>query len=117
MMQKEIAYCGENCTICPAYIATINDDNYLRAETIKKWAHIADFSRFEINCLGCKNNEVIFKPCTKCKIKKCCIKRNLEDCSFCSELDSCNEIIRPSRTVIYTRLKSMKVKRLSFPDK
>ncbi len=37
-MEKMIAYCGLNCSICPTYIATRNDDDQAREKTVAFYA-------------------------------------------------------------------------------
>ena len=36
-MNNFIAYCGLNCEICEARIATVNNDNTLREKVAKEW--------------------------------------------------------------------------------
>ena len=37
-MEKVISCCGINCSGCDARIATLTDDNDLRAKTAEKWS-------------------------------------------------------------------------------
>ena len=37
-MEKVISCCGINCAGCDARIATLTDDNDLRAKTAEKWS-------------------------------------------------------------------------------
>ena len=110
-MENKITYCGEDCSICPAYIATINDDDNLRKKVIDDWSHIGDFSKFKIDCLGCKSIGPIFEPCSNCKIKTCCIAKNLDDCSYCIDIDSCSQMTSPKRKTTYLRIKKMRENR------
>jgi hypothetical protein len=111
-MDRNIAYCGEDCSICPAYIATIRDDDQLRNKVIEDWSHIGDFSKVKIDCVGCKSNGPIFEPCSGCKIKKCCEDKKLDDCSFCPELDTCSKLTIPKRKNIYLRITKMRDDRI-----
>ena len=40
MNDKKYGICGIDCSKCPAYIATINDDNVLREKTAKVWSKL-----------------------------------------------------------------------------
>ena len=81
------AYCGIDCTDCPAYIAKQTDDDDLRAITAEKWSS-PDFpvSPEDINCGGCKTCEeelsVVTKPCT---LRPCAQQRNVETCAHCPD--------------------------------
>ena len=39
-MKDLIAYCGLDCEICEARIATINDNNELREKVAKLWSEL-----------------------------------------------------------------------------
>lgn len=39
-MKNMIAYCGLDCEKCDAYLATIHNDQALRAKTAKLWAEL-----------------------------------------------------------------------------
>ena len=51
-MRNMIAYCGLDCEKCDAYLATINNDQALRAKTAKLWAELnnAPILPEHINC-------------------------------------------------------------------
>lgn len=112
-MPRNIAYCGEDCSSCTAYLATIQNDDNLRQKVIKEWAHIGDFSKYTIECLGCKSDGPILEPCSKCKIKSCCIQIGIEDCSYCTQLEECDQLTKPSRKAIFLRIIEMRNKRNS----
>ena len=110
-MKNKIAYCGEDCSVCPAYIATINDDEILRKKTAESWSHFGDLTKDKIECLGCKSTGPIFEPCNNCKIKTCCIEKNIVDCSYCMDIDACSQLTSPSRKTTYDRIKKMRENR------
>lgn len=86
--EKMIAYCGINCTECPAYIATQKNDDQLRAETAKKWSELFKVSvkPEDINCDGCSaDSERLFNQVRVCEIRKCARSKKIENCAYCAE--------------------------------
>ncbi len=87
VMATELAYCGINCKECPAFLATINNDDDLRASTREKW----DTPEFplaveDINCDGCKaKSGVHFKWCGQCTVRACASEHGVETCAHCDE--------------------------------
>lgn len=53
-MKERIGYCGLDCEVCDAYLATIHDDQALREKTAKLWAELnqAPILPEHINCMG-----------------------------------------------------------------
>jgi hypothetical protein len=91
-MEKVIACCGLNCATCNARIATLANDNELRAQTAEKWKvqHNAQSLTPEmINCTGCREAGVKFNHCDNCEIRNCVKSYNFQTCADCNKLDSC----------------------------
>ena len=87
VMTKNLAYCGLDCTECPAYIAMKTNARELRRTTAEKWNN-PDFPvlQEDINCVGCKTEEgAHFKWCAKCSVRACASERNMETCAHCSD--------------------------------
>jgi hypothetical protein len=92
--EKMIAYCGINCTECPAYIATRKNDDQLRAETAKKWSGMfkASIKPEDINCDGCAaDSKRLFSQVNVCEIRKCARNKNIKNCAYCAEY-SCKKL-------------------------
>jgi hypothetical protein len=92
--KKMIAKCGLTCSECPAYIATQNNDDALRAETAKKWSTMfkADIQPADINCDGCQSeSRKLFSYCNTCEIRKCARERKLATCAGCPDY-SCEKL-------------------------
>jgi hypothetical protein len=54
-MKQLIACCGIDCETCNARIATVNNDNELRAQTAKMWSEMYEAPHITadtINCMG-----------------------------------------------------------------
>ena len=85
-MIENIAYCGLNCTQCPAFIAKQTDDQTLREKTAKEWSS-GDFvvTANQINCKGCHNNENCFFHCSQCGVRVCSSSRGYTTCAECGE--------------------------------
>ncbi|MGB5911033.1 MAG: DUF3795 domain-containing protein [Promethearchaeia archaeon] len=85
-MSKIIAYCGLNCTDCPAYIATQTNDTNKLKEIAKKWSNEEmQFKANDILCDGCHSDDRIFKWCKECDIKSCAREKGLENCAYCED--------------------------------
>ena len=95
-MENNIAYCGLNCETCDARLATINNDDNLRAKTAEKWCKMNNTDKItpeSINCLGCKEDGVKFAYCQfMCEIRKCAVKNKLSNCGECVSISSCDKI-------------------------
>jgi hypothetical protein len=89
-MEKMVAYCGIICTECDAYLATQKNDLNLKKELAAKWSKEfnAEIKPEDINCDGCLSiNGRHISYCFECGIRKCGIKRGLENCAYCGDLD------------------------------
>ena len=92
--KKMIAACGLICSECPAYIATQNNDDVLRAETAKKWSEMfkADIKPSDINCDGCQSESPrLFSYCSTCEIRICAREKKVTTCADCPEY-SCEKL-------------------------
>ena len=91
-MNRMIAFCGLDCEKCDAYIATKNDDQALREKTAKLWAALnnAPILPEHINCEGCRSDGRKTVFCEQlCGIRQCALKKGIETCGDCSEMNSC----------------------------
>ena len=94
-MTKYIAYCGLDCEVCEARIATVNNDDDLRAEVAKKWSELngVEITAEMINCTGCRIEGVKTPFCDSiCPIRQCGLAKGLETCGGCGELESCEKV-------------------------
>jgi hypothetical protein len=82
-----LGVCGLDCGKCPAFIATQKNDNELREETAKKWAHEFGYSlkAADINCNGCTKKGVKFMHCGGCEVRKCGMNKKVPICAECRE--------------------------------
>jgi hypothetical protein len=86
MSDKIIAPCGLDCATCPAYTATVNDDDELRAKTAQRWSS-DDYTvnPEDINCLSCMNAEIPSMFANHCPVRKCVVERGVETCARCDD--------------------------------
>jgi len=93
-MERLIAYCGLDCAACPGRIATVNDDDGLRAETAAKWKAAFGFPLGPegIQCMGCKSDGVKIGHCSECGMSLCASARGVRDCGACTDYAACAKI-------------------------
>lgn len=87
-MEQMIAFCGLNCTQCPMYIATQNDDASARAEAAKMLddTYGFKFQPEDINCDGCHTeNGRLLGYCNSCKVRACGKSKGIDNCAHCSD--------------------------------
>jgi hypothetical protein len=92
-MEKIIACCGLDCATCDARIATVANDNKLRAKTAEKWKiqyNVPGFSAEMINCTGCREIGVKIGHCEECEIRNCAISKDYNTCADCDQMESCS---------------------------
>ncbi len=91
-MEKLISCCGLNCATCDARIATVSNDDALRAQTAEKWKtqhNATGLTPEMINCTGCREAGAKFSYCNECEIRKCAQSNNFDTCADCDKLENC----------------------------
>lgn len=94
-MKDYIAYCGLDCETCEARLATINNDDKLRAKIAKLWSELngVEITPEMINCSGCRIDGVKTPYCDSlCPIRQCALGKKYETCGNCSELRTCEKV-------------------------
>ena len=92
--------CGLDCSSCPAFIATQNDDDKFREKTAKEWTkryrtdgrNRPPLEAKNINCKGCLSSGPVYLYCRQCKIRQCGLKKGIKNCEECEEY-KCNKLI------------------------
>ncbi|MFX1281016.1 MAG: DUF3795 domain-containing protein [Promethearchaeota archaeon] len=86
MSKKIIAYCGLNCSVCPAYIATQKDDYEELKKVAEQWSNESmSFKPEDVNCDGCNSEERVFSWCKECPTRSCCREHQIENCAYCKD--------------------------------
>ena len=93
IMKYMMGYCGVECSKCPAYIATINNDDSLRRQYAAEQSEFygIEIAPEKINCVGCCDDGEHLGYCSMCEIRDCCRKRGLVTCAECPEY-VCDEL-------------------------
>ena len=87
-MEKIIAFCGNNCAECSAFIATQKNDDTERRRVAELWneEYKLNLKPEVINCLGCLiESEPVFNYCKVCPIRQCGKTRNIQNCAYCAD--------------------------------
>ena len=96
IMKNLVGYCGLDCEKCDARIATLNDDNELRARTARLWCEMNNTDEIKpehINCLGCRVEGVKTYFCScLCEVRRCCIAKGFETCADCADKAACEKL-------------------------
>ena len=90
-----IAYCGLDCEICEARMATINNDDALREKVASLWSELngVEITPEMINCVGCRINGVKTPYCESlCPIRQCALERKEESCGTCADVRTCEKV-------------------------
>jgi hypothetical protein len=94
-MKDLIAYCGLDCERCEARVATVNDDDALRAKVAKEWSELngVAITPGMINCDGCRADGARTPFCESlCPIRQCALGRGVGTCGSCGEMDACEKL-------------------------
>lgn len=87
-----IAYCGLDCSECPAYVATIKDDDEKRKDLADKWStEEFPLKPEDVNCRGCTQKTDVISFCGDCDVRECASERGVENCAQCSQY-ACNKL-------------------------
>ncbi len=94
-MKDLIAICGLDCETCEARIATINNDEALRARVAKHWSEVngVEITPAVSHCAGCRSGGAKTPFCASlCPIRQCALGRGCETCGGCGEMETCETL-------------------------
>ena len=94
-MNPLIACCGLDCEKCQARIATVNDDDALRAKVAREWSELnhVTITPEMINCLGCRVEGPKTPFCESlCPIRLCVRAKSYATCAPCPDLRTCSKL-------------------------
>jgi hypothetical protein len=86
-MAEMIAYCGLLCNECPAYLATVEDDDAARAEVAAQWSTEQwPLVAADVNCDGCTTvGGRTLSFCSDCSTRNCAMEHEVANCAHCAE--------------------------------
>ena len=95
-MGKIIAVCGLACDDCPAFTATLKDDQLEKERVAKMWSS-SEFplKAEDISCEGCTTVKgKLMKFCETCQVRQCGMEKNVSNCAYCGDYpcDKLNEV-------------------------
>lgn len=94
-MKNAIAFCGLDCSACPAYIATQANDQEGLKNTAEKWAKDLGLPIKPEDCIcdGCQPQEGarLGGYCNECPVRACGIKKQYPNCAYCPEY-ACDDL-------------------------
>ena len=94
-MKQFIAFCGLDCEVCQARLATVNNDDELRRKVALEWSELnkVEITPDMINCTGCRIEGAKTPFCDSiCPIRKCARAKGYNTCGDCSEMEACSKL-------------------------
>jgi hypothetical protein len=85
-MPENLAFCGLDCSTCPACIATRANDDAAKQALAAQWSS-ADYkvTPADINCTGCQPDAgQKFAWCAACPTRLCAIEKGVANCAHCA---------------------------------
>ena len=119
-MKEMVAYCGIDCTECPAYQATQKDDDKARAKLAIEWGKQFNMTLKpqDINCDGCiATGKRLIGYCNECEIRRCGSNKKILNCGYCVEYP-CDKLSNLHKNVAKAKdkLESIRTKQLKSPQ-
>jgi hypothetical protein len=95
MSEKIIAFCGINCSGCPALIATQQNDLEAKKQLAQTWStEKYQLKPEEMVCDGCLAlDERLVKFCLDCTTRQCARAKAVENCAYCDEFP-CDKLMK-----------------------
>ena len=94
-MKDLVAFCGLDCEACEARLATVREDEVLRAKVAEKWSALngAEITPEMIRCTGCRVDGAKTPFCESlCPIRPCAREKGYETCGDCGERETCEKL-------------------------
>lgn len=89
-MDKMIAYCGLNCSECPAYVATQSGDPAELERVAAEWRaafQMPDLTAESVICDAClqRDGGRLSGYCATCAVRACAVERGVANCAHCAD--------------------------------
>jgi hypothetical protein len=88
-MKNPIAFCGLDCSVCPAYVATQSGDPQQLVKVADTWSKDfkIPFTAKDVTCDGCQPQEGarLGAYCGECPMRACGMKKGYPNCAYCPD--------------------------------
>lgn len=112
-MTAMIAYCGLDCSQCPTYLATRNNNYEEKVKVAQEWSQLykSDLKPEDINCDGCtQNTGNVFGHCRVCTLRSCGQDKQVVTCAHCAGYP-CQELTSFTDVVPHAKLALEKIRK------
>lgn len=90
-----LAYCGLDCEMCEARLATVHNDDALRKKVAEEWSKLngVTITPEMIRCDGCRvaGAKTVFCD-SLCPIRQCALGKRVGTCGACAEKTACKTL-------------------------
>lgn len=92
MIDERVAYCGRDCSACPAYGATQAGDDPHLAALAQEWYGEADAAL--TRCDGCMTatSGRLNRWCRSCPVRACARMMGIQTCAICIDYPDCRHL-------------------------
>ena len=93
-MNEMYAFCGLDCAVCPAYVATQAGDEAAQLKLLAQWREQYDpnMTIAGVTCDGCTSAGRHGGYCDACPLRTCGQARGLTTCAVCPDYDGCQTL-------------------------
>ena len=84
-MEETIAFCGIECTVCPAFLATRAGDTEALSKVAAEWSEQfgVEVTVESLLCDGCRAGARLCGYCDMCGVHQCASRRGVVTCAHC----------------------------------
>ncbi len=92
MIDAMEAYCGRDCSACPAYAATQAGDEMRLQALAQDWYGEAEAAL--TRCEGCQaaSNRQLNRWCRSCPVRACARMMGIQSCALCIDYPDCRHL-------------------------
>lgn len=93
MSDQMISFCGIDCEVCEARIATQQDDFAKLEALAAQWSSPeAPMTTQDVLCDGCQTEGQKCGWCNECPVRACAKPLGVENCAHCADYDNCKTL-------------------------
>ncbi len=93
-MATMYAFCGLDCAVCPAYLATQSGDEEAQLKLLAEWReqYGQDMTIAAVTCDGCTAEGRHGGYCDACPLRLCGTQRGVANCAVCPDYEGCQTL-------------------------